>query len=59
MKLNENAKVAIIILIIVWYIGLFLLFFYNYNSIREFENRCIDFFSFNANEELIEQTSEV
>tara|TARA_B100001093_G_scaffold195423_2_gene187901 strand:- start:28744 stop:28923 length:180 start_codon:yes stop_codon:yes gene_type:complete len=59
MELNENAQVAIVILIISWYIGAcFLLIYYN-NYIKELENRCIAFFSFSPNEELIEETSEI
>lgn len=59
MELNENAVNAIITLIIVWYFGLFLLLLYNYDNIRNFENRCIVFFSLNSNEEVIEESSEV
>lgn len=59
MELNENAVNAIITLIIVWYFGLFLLLLYNYDNIRNFENRCIVFFSLNSNEEVTEETSGV
>ena len=51
MELNENAKMAIIMLIIVWYIGMFLLLIFNHNCIIELENKCIAFFNCNSNEE--------